>query len=169
MIINGLDFELRVDADSLHQNDRSFAVNVACGLYIRDSYGPCTDPGVYYIPLTDQHSALSTLLDFAPSNICIKRGSHISCNKMNFSSQQKQLVKPPQRGIFPLDHDAECKLKMQEYLGCLNQEKSTHYKCRELSRGYLQCRMDADLMAKEDLDEVYILIMFIVCLSCLLL
>jgi len=73
---------------------------------------------------------------------------------MNFSSQQKQLVKPPQRGIFPLDHDAECKLKMQEYLGCLNQEKSTHYKCRELSRGYLQCRMDADLMAKEDLDEL---------------
>ena len=31
---------------------------------------------------------------------------------MNFSSG-KQFVKPPQRGIFPLDHDAECKPKMQ--------------------------------------------------------
>ena len=149
MIINGLDFELRVDADSLHQNDRFFAVNVACGLYIRDSYGPT---------LSTQHTSFHSF-----QAICIGRGSHISRNKMNFSSQQKQLVKPPQRGIFPLDHDAECKLKMQEYLGCLNQEKSTHYKCRELSRAYLQCRMDADLMAKEDLDEVYILIMFIVC------
>lgn len=31
---------------------------------------------------------------------------------MNFSAG-KQFVKPPQRGIFPLDHDAECKTKMK--------------------------------------------------------
>ena len=31
---------------------------------------------------------------------------------MNFSAG-KQFVKPPQRGIFPLDHDAECKPKMK--------------------------------------------------------
>lgn len=73
---------------------------------------------------------------------------------MNFSSQQKQIVKPPQRGIFPLDHDGDCKARMKEYLGCLESEKSSHYKCRELSRAYLQCRMDANLMAKEDLDGV---------------
>uniref|UniRef100_A0A6U0LMW1 CHCH domain-containing protein n=1 Tax=Minutocellus polymorphus TaxID=265543 RepID=A0A6U0LMW1_9STRA len=72
---------------------------------------------------------------------------------MNFSSG-KQFVKPPQRGIFPLDHDAECKPKMQKYLECLKEEKQQHNKCRELSKDYLQCRMDNELMAKENLDEM---------------
>jgi len=31
---------------------------------------------------------------------------------MNFSSG-KQFVRPPQRGIFPLDHDSECKKHME--------------------------------------------------------
>lgn len=31
---------------------------------------------------------------------------------MNFSSS-KQFVNPPLRGIFPLDHDAECKKYMK--------------------------------------------------------
>ena len=73
---------------------------------------------------------------------------------MNFSKQQKQLVKPPQRGIFPLDHDGECKKKMKAYLACLDSEKRNHYKCRERSKDYLRCRMNADLMAKENLDGV---------------
>ena len=33
-------------------------------------------------------------------------------SSMNFSTA-KQVVKPPQRGIFPLDHDAECRSKME--------------------------------------------------------
>jgi hypothetical protein len=33
-------------------------------------------------------------------------------SSMSFSAG-KQFVKPPQRGIFPLDHDAECKTAMQ--------------------------------------------------------
>eukprot|EP00814_Leptocylindrus_danicus_P005346 CAMPEP_0116017846 /NCGR_PEP_ID=MMETSP0321-20121206/8298_1 /TAXON_ID=163516 /ORGANISM="Leptocylindrus danicus var. danicus, Strain B650" /LENGTH=83 /DNA_ID=CAMNT_0003488131 /DNA_START=156 /DNA_END=407 /DNA_ORIENTATION=- len=41
---------------------------------------------------------------------------------------------------------------MKSYLACLDKEKRNHYKCRELSKEYLQCRMDRDLMAKEDLD-----------------
>eukprot|EP00553_Chaetoceros_curvisetus_P004248 CAMPEP_0204630260 /NCGR_PEP_ID=MMETSP0717-20131115/20011_1 /ASSEMBLY_ACC=CAM_ASM_000666 /TAXON_ID=230516 /ORGANISM="Chaetoceros curvisetus" /LENGTH=114 /DNA_ID=CAMNT_0051647451 /DNA_START=11 /DNA_END=355 /DNA_ORIENTATION=- len=72
---------------------------------------------------------------------------------MNFSAS-RQFVKPPQRGIFPLDHDAECKPKMESYLQCLKDEKQQHHKCRELSKGYLQCRMDAQLMAKEDLNDM---------------
>lgn len=115
---------------------------------------------------------------------------------MSFSSG-KQHVKPPQRGIFPLDHDAECKPAMeastgtsprwwfvhkatlkrelvtrhcniqrhysqvqmislytQKYLDCLKQERDLHYKCRELSKEYLQCRMDKQLMAQEDLNNV---------------
>jgi cytochrome c oxidase assembly protein subunit 19 len=72
---------------------------------------------------------------------------------MSFSSG-KQHVKPPQRGIFPLDHDSECKPAMERYLECLKQERDLHYKCRDLSKEYLQCRMDRQLMAQEDLNNV---------------
>ena len=72
---------------------------------------------------------------------------------MNFSSS-KQFVRPPQRGIFPLDHDAECKAPMEAYLSCLQSNKDQHCQCRDLSKDYLQCRMDRQLMAKEDLNEV---------------
>lgn len=33
-------------------------------------------------------------------------------SSMNFSTS-KQYVRPPQRGIFPLDHDADCKPFME--------------------------------------------------------
>eukprot|EP01083_Nonionella_stella_P057531 150977_1 len=74
---------------------------------------------------------------------------------MNFSSN-KQFVKPPQRGIFPLDHESECKSHMTTYLSCLNsrEAKSQHHKCRNLSKLYLECRMEAQLMAKEDLNDL---------------
>ena len=66
----------------------------------------------------------------------------------------KQVVTPPQRGIFPLDHMAQCKEPMQSYLDCLKVNKDRHYECREHSREYLQCRMDCDLMSKENLDRM---------------
>jgi cytochrome c oxidase assembly protein subunit 19 len=86
---------------------------------------------------------------------------------MNFSSS-KQWVKPPQRGIFPLDHDKECKEYMEIYLSCLKREQQQHNKCRELSKDYLQCRMDRQLMAKEDLNDVRIvyLLLFLQILLC---
>ena len=45
-------------------------------------------------------------------------------------------------------------LRSQKYLECLKEEKQQHHKCRELSKEYLQCRMDNELMAKENLDEM---------------
>ena len=72
---------------------------------------------------------------------------------MNFSSA-KQTIKPPQRGIFPLDHDAECKPFKEKYLNCLKNEADKHHLCRDFSKEYLQCRMDRNLMASEDLDRV---------------
>ncbi|KAL7444280.1 hypothetical protein ACHAXM_009392 [Skeletonema potamos] len=74
-------------------------------------------------------------------------------SSMNFSSA-KQTVKPPQRGIFPLDHDAECKPFKEKYLSCLKDEGDKHYLCRDFSKEYLQCRMDRNLMASEDLDRL---------------
>mmetsp|Transcript_12620 Transcript_12620/g.27632 ORF Transcript_12620/g.27632 Transcript_12620/m.27632 type:complete len:115 (-) Transcript_12620:337-681(-) len=71
----------------------------------------------------------------------------------NFSSA-KQNVKPPQRGIFPLDHDSECKPFMEKYIACLQEHQDRHHLCRDLSKDYLQCRMDRKLMADEDLDKL---------------
>lgn len=65
-----------------------------------------------------------------------------------------QVVRPPQRGIFPLDHGAECRDTMQTYLKCLEDHQETHHKCREFSRAYLQCRMDHQLMSKENLEDL---------------
>ena len=43
---------------------------------------------------------------------------------------------------------------MQKYISCLKDHHDKHYLCRELSREYLQCRMDRQLMASEDLDKL---------------
>ena len=50
---------------------------------------------------------------------------------------------PPERGSFPLDHDAECQPLMKRYLACLRGHRGINDdECRLLSRAYLQCRMD---------------------------
>ena len=73
---------------------------------------------------------------------------------MGGAGAKKQVVRPPQRGIFPLDHFAECQEPMDLYLKCLEENKDVHHECREMSREYLKCRMDHGLMAKENLDQL---------------
>lgn len=63
-------------------------------------------------------------------------------------------VRPPERGVFPLDHDAECKSFMSTYLACLKENKNDNFPCKPQSKAYLKCRMDRDLMAKEDLNKL---------------
>ena len=59
---------------------------------------------------------------------------------------------PPDKGSFPLDHFAECKEAMEAFMACLKANNYNQRVCRQESRDYLQCRMDNDLMAKEDMD-----------------
>jgi cytochrome c oxidase assembly protein subunit 19 len=66
----------------------------------------------------------------------------------------KQVVQPPQRGIFPLDHGAECRAAMEVYLSCLKEHMDKHHPCRDYSKDYLQCRMDRQLMSPENLDQL---------------
>jgi cytochrome c oxidase assembly protein subunit 19 len=66
----------------------------------------------------------------------------------------KQIVRAPQRGIFPLDHYSECRPNMESYLQCLKENRDTHHKCKDLSKDYLQCRMDRELMSVENLDNM---------------
>ncbi|KAI0391616.1 putative cytochrome c oxidase assembly protein Cox19 [Xylariaceae sp. FL0594] len=58
---------------------------------------------------------------------------------------------PPERGSFPLDHDGECKHVMVKYLSCIKKVKGMNDEvCRSLAKEYLTCRMDRNLMAKDD-------------------
>lgn len=66
---------------------------------------------------------------------------------------------PPDKGSFPLDHDGVCKDSMSKFMKCLSSNKQDSTKCREEIKLYLDCRMNNDLMAKEDwrtlgLDDV---------------
>ncbi|KAH9487070.1 Cytochrome c oxidase assembly protein COX19 [Psilocybe cubensis] len=79
-------------------------------------------------------------------------------------------VTAPDRGSFPLDHygawkfqvnilfradnrytqPGECKDKMQQYMACLKQNGSTSTPCRNLSKEYLDCRMNKGLMERDE-------------------
>ncbi|KAG0553537.1 hypothetical protein M758_12G018000 [Ceratodon purpureus] len=61
---------------------------------------------------------------------------------------------PPEKGVFPLDHLQECKQAMREYMQCLKESKYSSERCRQLSKAYLECRMDRNLMVKQDLNEL---------------
>lgn len=70
-----------------------------------------------------------------------------------FGASRIQVI-PPERGVFPLDHEGACKPAIKEYMSCLKKKSSDHFSCRELSRKYLECRMDKNLMEKENLDDL---------------
>ncbi|KAL2757150.1 hypothetical protein ACRALDRAFT_1062748 [Sodiomyces alcalophilus JCM 7366] len=62
---------------------------------------------------------------------------------------------PPQRGSFPLDHDGECRHVMTTYLACMKKSRGVNDPaCRGLAKSYLACRMDRNLMAKDDFKNL---------------
>ena len=56
--------------------------------------------------------------------------------------QPRQILVPPDKGSFPLDHLGECKQSMQAYMQCMQSRRFQSTKCRQESHDYLQCRMD---------------------------
>lgn len=56
----------------------------------------------------------------------------------------------PIKGSFPLDHEHVCKEKMIEYMLCVSKNKSQNELCREQAKTYFNCRMENNLMRKED-------------------
>jgi len=62
---------------------------------------------------------------------------------------------PPQRGSFPLDHDGECKDFMTRYLKCIKRARGVNEdECRNVAKSYLACRMERNLMAKDDFKHL---------------
>lgn len=63
--------------------------------------------------------------------------------------QKRFSPRPPDKGSFPLDHENLCKTQMIAYMKCLNKNDSNS-ECRIQAKDYLQCRMENNLMAKEE-------------------
>ncbi len=61
---------------------------------------------------------------------------------------------PPERGSFPLDYKKICDTQVTEYLECLKLHKNETTKCKESAKKYLLCRMENNLMDKEDLKDL---------------
>ncbi|CAN7995156.1 unnamed protein product [Ixodes hexagonus] len=62
--------------------------------------------------------------------------------------------KPPDKGSFPLDHEGDCKRGVLKYLLCLKEHDNDAEPCRHLAQDYLKCRMDNQLMAKEEWSKL---------------
>ena len=58
-----------------------------------------------------------------------------------FGGARGLAAKPPERGVFPLDHGHECQREAGEYLACLRRHARQAHPCRGLSKAYLKCRM----------------------------
>lgn len=61
---------------------------------------------------------------------------------------------PPEKGVFPLDHQHECDLEKKEYITCLKSSGYQSERCRLFSKKYLECRMERNLMARQDMSEL---------------
>lgn len=57
---------------------------------------------------------------------------------------------PPDKGSFPLDHESVCKRQMIDYMKCLREHRDDSSSCRNHAKEYLHCRMNNNLMTKEE-------------------
>lgn len=53
-----------------------------------------------------------------------------------------------------MDHEAECKASMQEYMDCLKNNQGMSWKCESVKRLYLQCRMEKGLMEEVEMRNL---------------
>lgn len=69
-------------------------------------------------------------------------------------SQKTFKPTPPEKGSFPLDHEGLCRELMIKYMRCLVENKNVSSNCRDISKDYLACRMDNNLMAREEWSQL---------------
>lgn len=56
----------------------------------------------------------------------------------------------PDKGSFPIDREGVCKKQLIDYFKCLRVNKAVAEFCREETKEYLVCRMNNNLMDKEE-------------------
>lgn len=69
-------------------------------------------------------------------------------------SQKRFTPVPPDKGSFPLDYENICKLQMLDYMKCLQLNRDNSSVCRQQAKNYLECRMENNLMAKEEWNSL---------------
>uniref|UniRef100_A0A1L8E052 Cytochrome c oxidase assembly protein COX19 n=1 Tax=Nyssomyia neivai TaxID=330878 RepID=A0A1L8E052_9DIPT len=74
-------------------------------------------------------------------------------SSMTFS-QKKFTPTAPDKGSFPLDHEGLCKKSMLRYMNCLHEKDDSNADCRIFAREYLECRMQNNLMAREEWNKL---------------
>lgn len=72
----------------------------------------------------------------------------------SFGGARGYQPRPPEKGVFPLDHFGECKHVKEDYMKCLKEHAGDASACTDLARRYLECRMEKNLMAQQDLKEL---------------
>lgn len=68
--------------------------------------------------------------------------------------KRRNLTKKPERGSFILDHNNDCTLIKKKYLKCLKENNSDHILCRNYAKEYFICRMENNLLEKENLENL---------------
>ena len=66
----------------------------------------------------------------------------------------RQVIKPPDKGSFPLDHFHDCNNEAKEYNSCMERHQMMPKRCRIFQKKYLECRMKAGLMEKQDMETL---------------
>lgn len=59
---------------------------------------------------------------------------------------------PPINGVFPLDHEGECRRAARAYLICVKTNKGniSASECEDLAKAYFKCRLDNELLDPND-------------------
>lgn len=52
-----------------------------------------------------------------------------------------------------IDHEGKCREQMLKYMVCVSKNEHDNSKCRLEAKDYLSCRMNNNLMEKQDLDS----------------
>ncbi|TPX40767.1 hypothetical protein SeMB42_g02878 [Synchytrium endobioticum] len=107
----------------------------------------------------NRNEAISQLIRATPGILSLR--SHriypvTRTSTMSIGSNFQRFSRPsaPERGSFPLDLDGECKSAAKDFMNCIKQAQGKHSLCRDLSRAYLQCRMDHGLMVRDDMKNL---------------
>jgi len=60
----------------------------------------------------------------------------------------------PLKGSFPIDHFKECDEYYKNYMDCIKSNSGASTKCRNETKEYMECRMNKDLMEKQELKNL---------------
>jgi hypothetical protein len=101
-----------------------------------------------------KYTHLTLLLKFILISVSLKQS--LTEHRMSSMIFNQKLLNPipPEKGSFPLDHEGVCRDLMIKYLRCLWENDYSANNCKAISKSYLGCRMDNNLMVRTDWSDL---------------